>query len=180
VAVGTSLTFQWRAPSLGDPPAYVIDAETAGGGGDVTSPPLSGATTSFTIDAPPGRYWGRVRSVNPAGASAPSSEWILDVDATESPCYEMPPLAPQTLVASVSGRTVNLLWVQPDTGSVASTQRVVAGAAPGLGDLADIDVPGPATSFTTTAPPGIYYVRVVAVNACGSSPSSNEVRVVVP
>ena len=102
------------------------------------------------------------------------------MDATESPCYEMPPFAPQALVASVAGRTVSLLWAQPDSGPVASTQRVVAGAAPGLGDLADIEVPGPATSFTTTAPPGIYYVKVVALNACGSSPYSNEVRVVVP
>jgi hypothetical protein len=180
VAEGTLITFQWGAPSAGAPPAYVIEAETAGGGADVTSPSLSGATTSFVIDAAPGRYWGHVRSANTAGASAPSSEWIIDVDATESPCYEMPPLAPQAVIASVSGRTVSLLWVQPDTGPVASTQRVVAGAAPGLGDLANIEMPGPATSFTTTAPPGIYYVKVVALNACGSSPSSNEVRVVVP
>ena len=179
VAEGTVMTLQWRAPSTGTP-AYLVEAETAGGGGDVTSPPLSGAATSFTIDAPPGRYWGRVRSANAAGAGAASSEWILDVDATESPCYEMPPFAPQALVASVAGRTVSLLWAQPDSGPVASGQRVVAGAGPGLGDLADIEVPGPTTSFTTTAPPGIYYVKVVALNACGSSPYSNEVRVVVP
>ena len=179
VAEGTLMTLQWRAPSTGTT-AYLLEAETSGGGGDVASPPLSGATTSFTIDAPPGRYWGRVRSANPAGVGAPSSEWILDVDATESPCYQVPPQPPQALIASVSGRTVSLLWVQPDSGPVANAQRVVAGSAPGLGDLADIESPGPATGFTTTAPPGNYDVKVLAVNACGSSSYSNEVRVVVP
>ena len=180
VTEGTLVTFGWQAPSAVTPPGYVIEAEAAGGRGDVTSPPLSGATASFTIDAPPGRYWGRVKAVNAAGASAPSSEWVLDVDATASPCYQQPPLSPQTLVASVSARTVRLLWAQPDTGPVANTQRVVAGSAPGLDDLAIIEVPGPAVSFTTTAPPGTYYVKVFALNACGSSPYSNEVQVVVP
>ncbi len=68
VTEGTLMTFQWKAPSTGSPPAYVLEAETAGGQGDVVSPPVSGGTTSFTIDAPPGRYWGRVKAVNGAGA----------------------------------------------------------------------------------------------------------------
>jgi hypothetical protein len=180
VTEGTLMTFQWRAPSTGSPPAYVLEAEAAGGRGDVVSAPVSGATTSFTVDAPPGRYWGRVKAVNAAGASAPSSEWVLDVDATVPPCYELPPLAPQSLIASVTGRAVTLYWAQPDSGSTANTQRVVAGSAPGLDDLAIIEAPGPATSFTTTAPPGMYYVKVFALNACGSSPYSNEVPVAVP
>ena len=180
VTEGTLMTFQWKPPSTGSPPAYVLEAEIAGGLGDVVSPPVSGGTTTFTIDAPPGRYWGRVKAINAAGASAPSSEWILDVDATASPCYQLPPLAPQSLIASVTGRTVTLHWAQPDAGSVADTQRVVAGTAPGLDDLGAIGVSGPATSFTTTVPPGTYYVRIVALNACGASPFSNEVQVVVP
>ena len=179
VTEGTSLTFRWQPPSTGAPPAYLLEAGSAEGRSDVASLPLSGGATSFTIDAPPGRYWGRLKAINATGASAPSSEWILDVDATASPCYEMPPLAPQSLIASVAVRTVTLYWAQPDAGSVASTQRVVAGTAPGLDDLGAIGVPGAATSFTTTVPPGTYYVRIVALNACGASPYSNEVRVVV-
>jgi hypothetical protein len=75
---------------------------------------------------------------------------------------------------------VSLSWAQPDSGPVANTQRVVAGTAPGLDDLGAIDVPAPATSFSTTAPPGTYYVRVIAINSCGASSYSNEVRVAVP
>jgi len=142
--------------------------------------PLGGGATRFTLDAPPGRYWGRIRAVNGAGASAPSGELIIDVDATDSPCYQVPPLAPLNLAASVAGRTVTLTWQQPDTGPVANTQRVVVGSAPGLDNLVGIGVPGPATSFTTTAPPGTFYVRVIGFNTCGASPYSNEVRVEVP
>jgi len=180
VTEGTLLTFQWRAPSTGAPPAYVIEAGTAVGLSDVARLPVSGAATTFTIDAPPGRYWGRVRALNGAGLSEPSGELILDVDATDSPCYETPPLAPFNLAASVAGGTVTLTWDQPDAGPVANTQRVVVGSAPSLDNLGAIGVPGPATSFTTPAPAGSYYVRVIGLNSCGASPYSNEVQVVVP
>ncbi|MGE3889599.1 MAG: hypothetical protein AB7H81_24495 [Vicinamibacterales bacterium] len=180
VTEGTLLSLQWRAPSTGPPPTYVIEAGTAPGLSDVARLPVSGAATTFTIDAPPRRYWGRVRALNGAGPSEPSGELILDVDATDSPCYETPPLAPFNLAASVAGRSVTLTWEQPDAGPVANTQRVVAGSAPGLDNLGAIGVPGPATSFTTTAPAGTYYVRVIGFNSCGASPYSNEVQVVVP
>lgn len=180
ITEGTILTFRWQPPSTGTPPGYVLEAGTGEGLSDVGSLALSGGATSFAIDAPPGRYWGRVKATNAAGSSAPSSELILDVDATGSPCYETPPLAPSSLTASVSERSVSLSWAQPDSGPVANTQRVVAGTASGLDDLGAIDVPAPATSFSTTAPPGTYYVRVIAINSCGASSSSNEVRVAVP
>jgi len=90
----------------------------------------------------------------------------------------VPPLAPFNLAASVVGGAVTLTWAQPATGPVANTQRVVAGSAPGLDNLGAIGVPGPATRFTTTAPPGTYYVRVLSLNDCGGS-FSNEVRVEV-
>lgn len=177
---GTVLTFRWRPPSTQTAAGYLLEAGTGAGLTNVASLPLGAAATSFTIDAPPGRYWARVRAVNPAGVSVPSTELIIDVDATASPCYETPPLAPMNLAAIVASRTVTLTWEQPDTGPVANTQRVVAGSVPGLTDLAAIEVPGPATRFTTTAPPGTYYVRVIGINTCGASPFSNEVQVVVP
>jgi hypothetical protein len=158
----------------------VLEAGTAEGRSDVASLPLSGAATSVTIDAPPGRYWGRVKTIAAGGVSAASSELILDVDATNWLCGPLPLLAPLNLRARVIGGTVQLQWDQPDSGAVANTQQIVVGSAPGLDNLGAIGVPGPATSFTTTAPPGTYYVRVFAINACGVSPFSNEVVVVVP
>jgi len=175
---GTRLVFRWRPPSVGSPSAYVLDADAAAGG-RVASLVVGGGATSLTIDAPTGRYWGRLSALNPTGASAPSAELVIDVDATQVPCGE-PPLPPADLIARIAGGSVALQWSQPDAGPVPDTQYVVAGSAPGLTNLAVIPVSGPATSFATTAPPGSYYVRVVASNACGVSPFSNEVAVVVP
>ena len=179
ITEGTRLTFEWQPPSTGAPPAYLLEAGTVEGRSDAATIPLGGTATSFTIDAPPGRYWGRVRAVSAVGVSAPSGELVIDVDATDSSCFQTPPQAPLDLTASVSGRTVSLSWLQPTTGPVANTQRVVAGSGPGLDDLAVVGVPGPATNFTTTAPPGTYFARLVALNTCGASPYSNEVRIVV-
>jgi hypothetical protein len=53
---------------------------------------------------------------------------------------------------------------------------IEAGSAPGLSDLASLRV-GNVTRFTTTAPPGVYYVRVRAFNDKGNSLPSNEVVV---
>ena len=39
---------------------------------------------------------------------------------------------------------------------------------------------GAATAFVVAPPPGVYYVKAVAVNACGLGPISNEVVVTVP
>jgi hypothetical protein len=180
VTEGTQLTFAWQAPSTGAPPSYVIEAGSSVGLSDLARLSVSGTRSSLSLDAPPGRYWGRVRAVNGEGTSAASGELVIDVDATDSPCWELPPLAPQNLAASVSGPRVSLTWAQPDEGPVPNTQRIVAGSAPGRDDLGAFGVPGPATSFATTAPPGTYYVRVVALNSCGASPFSDEVVVVVP
>jgi len=51
-----------------------------------------------------------------------------------------------------------------------------------LGDVAQLPVRqlGPATSFgVNNVPPGTYYVRVRAINAVGSSASSDEQQVII-
>jgi hypothetical protein len=55
---------------------------------------------------------------------------------------------------------------------------VLVGSQPGLGDLYVFDV-GSVNAFAALAPPREYFVSVVATNACGTSPASNVIRVVV-
>lgn len=58
---------------------------------------------------------------------------------------------------------------------------IAVGSAPGLSDLAWLDVPAFAMSLSAPAPPGTpgtYHVRLVA--GCFTPTSSNEVMVVVP
>ena len=71
-------------------------------------------------------------------------------------------------VSRGSSGDVNLSWSAPNGGPPPAGYVIEAGSAPGLADLASLNV-GNVTSFTTTAPPGVYYVRVRAVNDRGTS-----------
>ena len=86
------------------------------------------------------------------------------------------PTAPSNLTAAVSGLSVTLSW-----GASANnpTQYILqAGSAPGQSSIT-VALSGSTTTFSASAGAGTYYVRVVAVNADGTSAPSNEVTVVL-
>lgn len=168
---GTVATLSWT-PSSGDvpedmPSGYIVEAGSQPGMSDVASVNV-GDVTSFEADVPPGLFYVRVRAVNPLGDSDPTEELVLSPPGA--------PTKPHSLSASGSGSTVDLRWI-PGAGGAPPTGYVIeAGSAPGLSDLAVLPV-GNAPQFVTTAPPGVYYVRVRAVNARGPSEASNEIVV---
>jgi hypothetical protein len=87
-----------------------------------------------------------------------------------------PPTAPSNLVAVVNGLLVSFAWGASANGP---TQYILrAGFAPGETAI-QVPLSGSTTTFTASAGPGTYYVRVVAVNQDGTSPASNEVAVVL-
>ncbi len=178
VADGERMTFAWQPPSTGAPPAYLLEAGTAEGRGDLGTLALAGSATSLSLDIPSGTYWARLYALNGAGRSAPGAELLLDVRPRQV-CGGTP-LPPSSLSATVTGRMVTLMWQDPVDGPQVDQQKVVAGSAPGLADLGVFDVALSATSLAAAVPPGVYYVRVIADSLCGVSASSNEVRVVVP
>jgi hypothetical protein len=150
------------------PAAYVIQAGTASGLANLATVPV-GNTTTFQASVPPGVYFVRVVAVNEAGVSDPSNEVVLrPVAATGKPL---------SLVSGGEGSTVHLQWQAPSTGDVPAGYVLEAGSAPGLANIAVMRV-GPRTTFTTTAPPGVYYVRVRALDASGvAGEASNEIVV---
>lgn len=89
-----------------------------------------------------------------------------------------PPGAPTDLNFTALGGSVSLRWNPPTTGGAPTNYRVEVGSDRGLTDLGTFNV-GNTTSYVATAPSGVFFVRVVATNAWGASPPSNEV-VVVP
>ncbi|MCC7124277.1 MAG: fibronectin type III domain-containing protein [Acidobacteria bacterium] len=93
-----------------------------------------------------------------------------------TPCTA--PGAPTTLTSSVSGLSTSLSWMAPASGGAIGSYQLEAGSAPDRADLATVSLPSGTTSYAATAPPGTYYVRVKAQNACGSA-VSNEVTVVL-
>ena len=147
------------------PAAYVLEAGTATGTTDVASINVGGAT-SYATAVPPGTYFVRVRGISSTGISDPSNEVI--VKGAEAP------EAPSNLAASGEGSSVSLTWSAP-AGQV-SGYVIEAGSAPGLSDVGMLNV-GAATAFGTTAAPGVYYVRVRAVNTQGVGAASDEIVV---
>jgi hypothetical protein len=93
------------------------------------------------------------------------------------------PLPPFLRPAGVMGDIVALSWQSNPAGPPPTHYEIHVGSAPGLSDLVIVSVPpSPALGFTpyvARAPAGTYYVRILAVNASGSSNPSNEVIVVV-
>jgi hypothetical protein len=91
-----------------------------------------------------------------------------------------PPAAPTDLTYTKAGEVINGAWKAPTGGDAPTTYVVEAGSRSGLNDQGTYVVPATQTTFGRPTPPGAYFVRVYARNACGTSPASNEVAFSIP
>lgn len=167
VATGNRLDVSWtRALTGGAPSSYTLYAGTAPGAVNLGSLVFRG-TTSFTVNAPSGTYYLTLVARNADGASAPSNEVAVQVG-----CVVAPP-APGPLTFTTAGSSVSLAWGAAPT---AEGYVAEAGQTPGSANLGAARLPN-RTALAVAAPLGVYYVRVRAVNSCGTGPTSNEVVV---
>ena len=113
----------------------------------------------------------RVRALTSSGQSAPSDEIAVATG------HAAAPLAPQGLLATVQGTNVAFLWRENPLGPEVAQYQLHAGSGPGLSNLAVLPLPSGVTTFVTAAPAATYYVRVMAANAAGVGPASNEAAV---
>jgi Fibronectin type III domain len=95
------------------------------------------------------------------------------------------PPAPTGLTARVEPTTVaskvTLAWTPPAVSEPILGYVIEAGSAPGLANLARVQIAGTLPTYAAFGvPPGTYYVRVRAVSAGGTGPPSNEVQLPVP
>jgi hypothetical protein len=169
--VGTTATLTWTASAgatAEDTPSdYVLEAGSAPGASDVATIRV-GNTTSFRADVSSGLYYVRVRALNAHGESEPTADLVLTVPGA--------PNAPTDLSAAGVGAAVDLRWAAPRGGTAATGYLIEVGSAPGLADLGRFPL-GNVLRFSTVAPPGVYYVRVRALNARGPGAASNEIIV---
>jgi Fibronectin type III domain len=177
VVSGNTVTLTWNAPFMGGvPTGYVVNASLSPGGAIIATLPVSG-TSLVVTDVPSAVYYVHVRAVNLDGESPASNEVIVAVPSGGSSCTS-PPNAPTNLSAGVAENVVTLSWSAPVGGCAPTSYVIQAGSAPGLSNLAVLNV-GSSTSLTVSAPPGTYFVRAVAVNAFGGSVPSIEIIVTV-
>ena len=167
-ANGQSLQLTWnRAPGA---TSYRLEAGTATGLANLFTGDV-GDVDRVQTRVPPGTYFARVRAVNAHGVSGPSSQASVVVTGTAA-CATPPP-APVGYTAQTGGVLAALSWA---ASSSATGYQLEVGSAPGLADLLVTGV-GNVTTFTATAPAGVYFTRLRALNACGASPASAEVRI---
>src|SRR5205823_5180823 len=95
--------------------------------------------------------------------------------AAAADCVERP--SPPTSVAATASKWLAIVTWSASSGSP-SSYLVEAGSSPGQSDISVTETGTPATSWKTATPPGTYYVRVRARNACGVSEPSTEIIVV--
>lgn len=169
---GSRLSVEFAAPLRGGPPSsYVLDAAPAAGAPPFASLPLSG--TSFTAGGvPPGLYYLSLRATNVFGTSVSSPQVAVSVG---TPGCGEPPSTP-AITATASFGVVTLQWT-PATG-VATSYMLLVGRREGASDIGALPM-GAATSFSSLAPAGVYYARVVASGPCGVSAPSADVPIVV-
>jgi len=169
---GRTVTLGWSGVSGAT--QYRIEAGSRPGASDLALVDTGSAQTTFTASGVgDGVYYVRVRAIVGASASGASNEVAVAIGG--GPCTS-PPAPPVGLTASVSGRFVALNWAV--AGPITSI-AVEAGFTPGASNAALVVLDPSARTFSTNAPPGSYFVRVRASNACGSSAPSNEVVVAV-
>ncbi|MEP7116533.1 MAG: PQQ-dependent sugar dehydrogenase [Acidobacteriota bacterium] len=159
------------APSF-NASAYLLEVGLSTG---ATSFPVSnlGNVTSFQAVAPAGTYFTRIRAANACGMSAPSTELPITLGCGPTA------VVPTGLAVSRAGGVAIFTWQAP---LGATGYRMQIGSAHGATNLADVAVGAVALLPVTVGgvPAGTYYVRIVAVSACGVSAPSNEVTITLP
>ncbi len=176
---GSIVNLQWSPPVDGGlPTSYVITFGSTAGATNLGNLETQGAVTSISVSAFAPVFFARIRAVNGAG-TGPESR---DIRIQTVQCAG-PPSAPTGLMIDAgSPDTVSLVWTPTGDRTRAATSYLVeAGSAPGLSDLLAQDLGGTTPSYHSSAfAPRTYFFRVRATNACGISPPSNEVVVIVP
>lgn len=91
-----------------------------------------------------------------------------------------PPEAPTALTYTKDGESVSVSWTAPTGNQQPTTYVIEVGSSSGLNNQGTFVVPATDTSYGRATPPGTYFVRVHARNACGTSGVSNEIAFRVP
>ena len=108
-------------------------------------------------------------------ASSPLLVLLLTVSAV--PAAAQPGQSPTGLVGTAARNAVTLTWQAPAT-PAAAVERYLLEVGFQPGTTATTFPLGTATSLSTNAPDGVFFVRVRAVTGAGLSGASNEVRLV--
>lgn len=173
---GQNVTLNWSAPAVGVAQGYRLLVGSAPGASNVLVADYPSSVTALGASGVGyGTYYARIAATNVCGVGPSGNEVTLVVQ----PCAA-PPQAPTGLHFSRTGTFVAMAWTAPAAGPPPASYTLVVGSQTGGSDILVLPLGSAATATGAAAPPGTYYVRVLAQNACGLSGASNEIVVVVP
>lgn len=168
--IGNVVTLRWIKPAIGPTPTQYVLEGGVDHGQTLVSQPTGSASPTVTFTAPRGSFYLRIHSMSGGSKSRASSEIRVHVAVATGPT------APANLLGVVRGSSVGLSWRNTFGGGAPTALMLdVSGGA-------TVSVPiGLAESFTFDGvPPGTYTFSVRALNAAGSSGSSNTVTLTFP
>jgi hypothetical protein len=150
---------------------YDVEIGSAPGRTDVAT--ITTPQSRVTYRANAGTYYLRVRAARAAAVSQPSNE--VSVSVAPSLCAAAP-LGPVLLPASATDGETTIAWL-PAGGPPADHYRLTVTGPSGQTTMIS---QGSGTSVTAALEPGIYAIRVTAINACGASAASNQIAFTLP
>lgn len=176
--VANTVTITWVAPLGAVVTSFRLRAGTGSGLSNAFDGNVGNTLQVVSNNVPAGTYFIRVSAIDATGEGPASAEVTVVVGGPGGGGGGGCPLpaAPTGLAASASGSTVTITF--QGVAGAGVTYVLDVGSQPGGSNLGPFQLGG-ATSLTATAPNGTFYLRVRAVNACGSSPPSIEVTLVV-
>jgi large repetitive protein len=140
-----------------------------------------GTTATFDLSlVGTGTYYARVVASLVGGYGDASNDAVVTLGSVRTARVAAGcelPAAPRSLVASSSGALAQLSW-QAGDGAATSGYTLQVGTAAGRQDLMLLSLGG-GTSVSGTVSDGHYFLRLVAVNDCGSSELGADADLVV-
>lgn len=184
--VGDSYSTPFGAPLTVSAPGVLANDQANGGSGliaQLVSTTSHGALSlgaDGSVTYTPGQGFSgpdgfTYRAVSGAGAGNVVAVTI----AVAPPVGPQPPGTPAGFTASADASLLSLRWGVPTTGGAPTGYTLVARTAANGPVLATLPV-GNVTSFSITAPDGVFVLSVFATNAVGASPESNPATVAIP
>ncbi len=179
---GTTLSMTWAAPASGPSPTdYVLEAAFDVSFNAVIYSQRTGSPlTSLVIPGvPPGTFFLRARARNAAGQSAPSNVQVIGGGGL---CTAAPGSATAFTITKLGGLNVRLSWTAPEGGANPATDYLVQAALDAGFSRPVLNQPvgRSVTTFDAVAPPGMFFVRIVSANVCGTGAPSNVVSLTMP
>lgn len=166
-ASGATVTINWTNLAAQGAVGYNLVVGSTSGGAQIANVNLPASITNIVVAAPAGTYFLRVRGLAVSGFGPYSNEASVTVgNSAPGPCVQ--PSTP-TISTTVSGLSVTVDW-GASTG--AAGYRVEFSLTPTGTNLVQTVGAGTQSFNQYVGMAGTFYVRVVAVNGCGTATSS--------